>query len=89
MGGNDAVMPPPYAHDLKSLETSNYEGFVSVEDTANMLEAYIIVIESFARRQHVCPWFLGSLLTLSVWRCGQNIGKNAEGQPPRLYNGPP
>ena len=47
----DALTPPPYVHDLKSLEVHQHPSFVDVNDTAKTLEAYIQVIETFAGRQ--------------------------------------
>ena len=46
----DAPTPPPYAHDLKSLEAHQYLSFVDVNDATKTLKAYITVIEAFAGR---------------------------------------
>ena len=47
----DAPMPPPYAHDLKSLEAHQYTSFIDIDDATKTLEAYITVIEAFAGRR--------------------------------------
>ena len=63
----DAKTPPPYTNELKSLETSNYKGFVSVDDASKTLKGYITIIEAFMGRQaslpivHLLPSMFGDM----------------------------
>ena len=41
---------PPYVEELRHLSVVHGPGFVSVEDSAKLLEAYILSIESLAQR---------------------------------------
>ena len=42
---------PLYVEELRHLSVVHGPGFVSVEDSAKLLEAYILGIESLARRR--------------------------------------
>ena len=41
---------PPYVEELRHLSVVHGPGFVSVEDSAKLLEAYILSIKSLAQQ---------------------------------------